>query len=101
LRYQPTEPNHPGLPHPLIPRLKIPSDSRRRLVARWIGAGKHTGVTFDDPVVGKLEHPHTGKELYNSGTTIFKDGLFADENETGEEQALTALQPRLQAIDYI
>lgn len=40
------------------------------VVACWTGAGKHTGVAFDDPVVGKLEQPSTGKEVYFSGATM-------------------------------
>lgn len=62
------------------------------MVGRWIGGGKHTGVAFDDLVVGRLDKPNTGKEVYFSGTTIFtvKNDNIVD--EIGEEQALTALQ---------
>ncbi len=62
------------------------------VVGRWIGGGTHTGITFNDLPVGKLETPNTGKRVYFSGTTIFrlKDGKIA--NEIGEEKALTALQ---------
>lgn len=62
------------------------------VVTRWIGGGKHTGVSFSDLPSGQLEVANTGKEILFSGTTIFilRDGKIVE--EIGEEGALTALQ---------
>ena len=62
------------------------------VVVRWIGGGKHTGTTYDDLVVGRLDRPNTGKEIQFTGTTIFtlQNGKIVE--EIGEEGALTALQ---------
>lgn len=62
------------------------------VVTRWIGGGKHTGVSFDDLPMGKLDSSNTGKEIQFSGTTIYtlREGKIVE--EIGEEGALTALQ---------
>jgi predicted ester cyclase len=62
------------------------------VAAQWIGGGTHTGVAFDDLVVGKLAEPNTGKKIHFSGMTIFtlKDGKIT--REIAEEGGLTVLQ---------
>ena len=62
------------------------------MVGRWIGGGRHTGVTFDDLPMGKLDKPGTEKEIFFSGITIFTLNNGKIVHEIGEEQALTALQ---------
>lgn len=61
------------------------------VAARWIGGGTHTGVAFDDFVVGELSEPNTGRKIYFSGTTIFtlKDGKITE--EIAEEGGFTVL----------
>ncbi|KAJ5769709.1 hypothetical protein N7520_004268 [Penicillium odoratum] len=62
------------------------------VAAQWIGGGTHTGVAFDDLVVGKLAKPNTGMKIYFSGITIFtlKNGKIT--HEIAEEGGLTVLQ---------
>lgn len=62
------------------------------VAAQWIGGGTHTGVAFDDMVVGKLATANTGKKIHLSGMTMFtlKDGKIT--REIAEEGGLTVLQ---------
>ena len=62
------------------------------VAARWIGGGTHSGIAFDDFVVGELPTANTGKKIWFSGISIFtlKDGFITE--EIAEEGGLSVLQ---------
>ncbi|KAL7897294.1 hypothetical protein HDV63DRAFT_368433 [Trichoderma sp. SZMC 28014] len=62
------------------------------VAAQWVGGGTHTGIAFDDMVVGKLTSANSGKKIHFSGMTIFtlKNGKIV--KEIAEEGGLTVLQ---------
>ncbi|KAJ5611042.1 hypothetical protein N7510_007761 [Penicillium lagena] len=62
------------------------------VAAQWIGGGTHTGVAFDDLVVGKLAKPNSGKKIHFSGITIFTLENGKITREIAEEGGLTVLQ---------
>lgn len=61
------------------------------VVGRWKGGGTHTGVAFDDFLIGSLP-PATGRKMQFTGTTVLKvvDGLISE--EIGLDDGVTALQ---------
>jgi predicted ester cyclase len=61
------------------------------VVGRWEGGGTHTGLAFDDFLIGSLP-PATGRKMHFTGTTVLRirDGKIAD--EIGLDDGVTALR---------
>ena len=60
------------------------------VVGQWEGGGTHTGLAFNDFLIGSLS-PATGRKMRFTGTTVLKviDGKIAE--EVGLDDGVTAL----------